>query len=91
MLSLVLSCIPTAPTAAMAVSNTQLATTAFVQQFIPLGIITLCYGSTGSIPSGWYLCNGSNGTPNLVDRFVVGAGSTYAVNAAGGSPNAAHV
>ena len=90
-LSPVLSGIPTAPTAAMAVSNTQLATTAFVQQFIPLGIITLWYGSTGSIPSGWYLCNGSNGTPNLVDRFVVGAGSTYAVNAAGGSPNAALV
>ena len=32
-------------------------------------------GSTSSVPSGWALCNGSNGTPNLRDRFVVGAGA----------------
>jgi microcystin-dependent protein len=31
------------------------------------------------------LCNGSNSTPDLRDRFVVGAGSTYAVNATGGA------
>jgi microcystin-dependent protein len=42
-------------------------------------------GSIGSIPSGWYLCDGSNGTPNLTDRFVIGAGSTYAVNGTGGA------
>ena len=32
-------------------------------------------GSTGSIPSGWALCNGSSGTPDLRAKFVVGAGS----------------
>jgi microcystin-dependent protein len=42
-------------------------------------------GSIGSIPSGWYLCDGSNGTPNLTDRFIIGAGSTYAVNGTGGA------
>jgi len=52
------------------------------------GMIMLWSGSTGTIPSGWALCNGSNGTPNLRNRFVVGAGSTYAVNATGGSANA---
>ena len=52
---------------------------------VPAGAIVLWNGSVGSIPSGWYLCNGSNGTPDLRDRFVVGAGSTYSVNATGGS------
>ena len=55
---------------------------------IPSGGIILWSGSIGSIPSGWVLCNGSNGTPDLRDRFVVGAGSTYAVDATGGSANA---
>ena len=52
------------------------------------GMIMLWSGSTSSVPSGWALCNGSSGTPDLRDRFVVGAGSTYAVNATGGSANA---
>jgi len=34
------------------------------------------------------LCNASNGTPDLRDKFVVGAGSAYAVNATGGSSDA---
>lgn len=40
---------------------------------IPSGGIILWSGSIASIPSGWYLCNGSNGTPDLRNRFVVGA------------------
>lgn len=52
---------------------------------IPAGGIFLWSGSIGSIPAGYVLCNGNNGTPDLRDRFVVGAGSTYAVNATGGS------
>ena len=48
------------------------------------GMIMLWSGSIGSIPSGWYLCDGSNGTPNLTDRFIIGAGSSYAVNGTGG-------
>jgi hypothetical protein len=52
---------------------------------IPAGGIFLWSGSIGSIPAGYVLCNGSNGTPDLRNRFVVGAGSTYAVNATGGS------
>jgi len=55
---------------------------------IPSGLIAMWSGSIGSIPSGWYLCDGSNGTPNLTDRFIVGAGSTYAVNATGGATTA---
>lgn len=54
---------------------------------VPSGSIIMWSGSIASIPGGWYLCNGSNGTPNLIDRFVVAAGSTYAVGATGGSAN----
>jgi hypothetical protein len=54
----------------------------------PAGVIVLWSGSIGSIPAGWALCNGSNGTPDLRNRFVVGAGSTYAVDATGGSADA---
>jgi microcystin-dependent protein len=51
-------------------------------------MIMLWSGSTSSVPSGWKLCNGSSGTPDLRDRFVVGAGSSYDVNATGGSKDA---
>jgi microcystin-dependent protein len=77
--------IPTGPTAAVGTNTTQLATTAFVRSIIPAGVILMWSGSIASIPAGWLLCDGSSGTPNLRDRFVVGAGSTYAVGATGGS------
>jgi len=81
--------VPVAPTAAAGTNTTQIATTAFaLANGIPSGAIVLWSGSIASIPSGWLLCNGSSGTPDLRDRFVVGAGSTYAVAATGGSANA---
>jgi len=55
---------------------------------VPQGFIGLWSGAANAIPSGWVLCNGSNGTPDLRDRFVVGAGSGYSVGATGGSANA---
>lgn len=55
---------------------------------IPTGMISLWYGSIGSVPAGWYLCDGTNGTPDLRNRFVVGAGSTYSVSQTGGSADA---
>ena len=55
---------------------------------LPSGCIVLWSGSTGSIPSGFYLCNGSNGTPDLRDRFIVGAGGNYTVAQTGGSADA---
>ena len=80
---------PLAPTASPGTNTTQIATTAFaLANGIPSGAILLWSGSIGSIPSGWLLCDGTSGTPNLRDRFVVGAGSTYAVAATGGSADA---
>ena len=52
---------------------------------IPTGSIILWYGSVGSIPAGWLLCDGTNGTPDLRGRFIIGAGGDYAVSATGGS------
>jgi len=52
------------------------------------GMIMLWSGSSATIPTGWLLCDGTNSTPDLRNRFVVGATSTYAVGATGGSANA---
>jgi microcystin-dependent protein len=51
------------------------------------GMIILWSGSLGSIPTGWVLCDGTNATPDLRNRFIVAAGDTYAVGATGGSAN----
>ena len=53
-----------------------------------VGQVIMWYGNVNNIPSGWALCNGQNGTPDLRDRFVVGAGSTYALGATGGAASA---
>jgi microcystin-dependent protein len=58
-------------------------------RLVPSGVILMWSGSIASIPSGWFLCNGANDTPDLRDRFVVGAGSTYAVGATGGAATVA--
>jgi len=49
------------------------------------GMIILWSGASNAIPSGFVLCNGSNSTPDLRNRFVIGAGDSYSVNATGGS------
>lgn len=57
----------------------------YVDDRVPAGVILLWSGSAASIPAGWKLCDGTSGTPDLRDRFVVGAGSSYAVGATGGA------
>ena len=52
---------------------------------VPSGAIIMWSGSITDIPSGWTLCDGSDGAPNLQDRFVVGAGNSYGVGGTGGS------
>ncbi|MCK5283789.1 MAG: hypothetical protein KAK00_10395 [Nanoarchaeota archaeon] len=54
-------------------------------QGIPSGVIVMWSGSVASIPAGWHLCDGAAGTPNLRNRFIVGAGSSYGVDATGGA------
>lgn len=79
----------TAPTVTSTDNSNSIATTAFVREILPFGVIVMWYGASNAVPAGWQLCNGTNGTPNLVDRFVVGAGNTYGTGGAvGGSADA---
>lgn len=70
-----------------AITVNAFASTSFL---IPSGCIFLWSGSQGAIPDGWAICNGANGTPDLRDRFVIGAGSTYAPGNTGGSTSHVH-
>lgn len=40
---------------------------------VPSGTVVMWSGTIATIPAGWALCDGQNGTPDLRDRFVVGA------------------
>lgn len=60
---------------------TELATTG---ASLPSGLIAIWKGSTSTIPTGLVLCNGQNGTPDLRDKFVLGAGNSYSVGSTGG-------
>ena len=39
------------------------------------GMIIMWNSTVASIPTGWVLCDGNNSTPDLRNRFVVGAGT----------------
>jgi hypothetical protein len=55
---------------------------------IPANIIIAWSGAINEIPDSWFLCDGENNTPNLKNRFIVCAGSSYALNATGGNADA---
>lgn len=50
---------------------------------MPPGAIIMWSGTT--IPTGWKLCDGTDGTPDLTDRFVIGAGGEFASGLTGGA------
>lgn len=52
------------------------------------GLIVEWYGLSSAVPNGWLLCDGQNDTPDLRDKFIVGAGATYAIGNTGGSADA---
>jgi len=54
------------------------------------GIIAIWSGAIVDIPGGWYLCDGSNDTPDLRDRFVLGASATQPPGTMGGSATHTH-
>lgn len=65
---------------------------------VPTGTIIMWYGNiSGNHPiigsevnTNWHVCNGSNGTPNLRDRFIVGSGLNYSLNSTGGTSTPSH-
>jgi hypothetical protein len=67
--------------------TTSIATTAFVHSVLPLGSIILWAGNAGNIPQGWVLCDGTNNTPDLRDRFVLGASFELSPRTTGGQTN----
>lgn len=55
---------------------------------VPVGLISMWAGTINEIPKGWRLCNGTNGTPNLTGRFIVGHSPfdpDYPIGATGGT------
>ena len=72
-------------------SSSQIATVNFIQALslsvLPIGGIILWSGAATAIPTNWHLCDGTSGTPDLRDSFVVGAGKSYTVGQTGGYAN----
>jgi microcystin-dependent protein len=54
-------------------ASTSLTVGAVTNAHVPAGVIVMWSGSIASIPTGWLLCDGTNSTPDLRDRFVIGA------------------
>jgi microcystin-dependent protein len=63
----------TGSTPSVSDDSTKFATTAFVRDIIPSGVIVMWSGTIATIPSGWYLCDGNNSTPDLRNKFVIAA------------------
>ncbi|MCY1165184.1 hypothetical protein D9M73_50840 [compost metagenome] len=61
---------------------------AIVPFLVPVGGIIMYSGDLLDLSANWKLCDGTNGTPNLRDKFIVGAGTTYAQGNTGGTKDA---
>ena len=76
-------------TGAVTATQSQLDTVTDATNFLPTGLIAMWSGTVAAVPSGWALCDGLAGRPNLVGRFIVGsatdAGGTYDIGDTGGS------
>ena len=57
---------------------------------VPKGAIIMWSGPLNAIPTGWLLCNGANGTPNLLDKFVMGTTDSAQVKTTGGALTHTH-
>lgn len=57
---------------------------------VPSGIILMWAGTIDAIPPGWVLCDGTSGTPDLSDKFVMGAVTAGQIGATGGTTTHVH-
>ena len=51
---------------------------------LPTGIIVMWNGTKSTVPAGWAMCDGTNNTPDLRDKFIVGSGKLYSTSDTGG-------
>jgi len=54
-------------------TSTDLVSAAFIHALLPYGSVIAWYGRAANVPSGWHICDGTNGTPDLTNRFIIGA------------------
>lgn len=72
---------------ATARSNLDIPSFSDLQAAVPTGVIMMWSGAVVDIPAGYGLCDGTNGTPNLVGRFIVGVNASetnYKIGEVGG-------
>lgn len=65
-------------------NSSRFVSTEWIHKLFPKGTILMFNGASSEIPEGWSICNGSNGTPNLIEKFIK-AGTSSGVT--GGNPN----
>lgn len=65
--------LPTSSISGTSVNSSVPAPGSMLDSSLPAGAIIIWSGSIASIPDGWQLCDGTNGTPDLRDKFIVGA------------------
>jgi hypothetical protein len=58
-------------------NSEDLASTSFIHNILPYGSVVMWYGKRSKIPTGWVICDGTNGTPDLRNKFVIGADGDY--------------
>ena len=83
-----INALPTDVAANTTLLNTEI--DAITPHVVPQGVILMWSGSVATIPVGWALCDGTGGTPDLRDKFIVGAGTggSYGVGDTGGATSA---
>lgn len=67
-------------------SSTKFASTEWINNLIPKGSIIMFNGTASEIPEGWHICDGQEGTPNLINSFIKG-GDTSTLGNTGGNTN----
>jgi prepilin-type N-terminal cleavage/methylation domain-containing protein len=82
--------LPTSSMAGTIVSSSVPAPGSMPDDSLAVGSIIMWSGSIASIPSGWQLCDGTNGTPDLRGRFILGVSSGENPGATGGSSTHTH-
>jgi len=61
-----------------------------IKSELPMGIMCFWADDPSTVPEGWIICDGMNGTPDVTDKFIIGASSSYPLLSTGGSLEKQH-